>query len=606
MARLSRRFLASRSALTGLVLCAAMASGRAATAPTADVDARLSRVEALRTKDHARFVEGLDQFHRDAVTLSPRQTWRLRYLDGWELNFEGRYPEAEAILRDVVDHANDDSIATRATGLLMNNLSLQGKYAEAYAIATRAAETLPAVTDPVARFVLLANLSEMLTFAGQTSLALNYAKMMEASTPAGEPPCQAYAQKVVAMEGGRELSSTSAELLNAITICTAAGQPVYANAMSLILVDRLLAEHHPDQAMAMLDKVAPSIEASRYFPHLVGLENQRAQTYAQLGNESQARAAALRAVALSHPGDVNEWLRGAYRILYKLEKAGGHYASALSYYEQYVTQDQGYLQDASARNVAYEAARQHFLTEKLETDGLSKENSILRLQQALDSKAVETSRLYIVVLGLALASIVLWMVRIKRSQLRFKRLSACDGLTGIFNHQHFMTESGRALHVLEKRQGQGCLVSFDLDHFKQVNDTFGHAVGDAVLKHVVEICKSHLRRTDIFGRLGGEEFGILLLDAPCLQGSVIAEQLRLAFEKTPLVVDQLTVPFSASLGLACTEAVGYDLAQLCRASDAALYEAKRTGRNRLVTGDTVNADVTGPFSSNPAIRWESV
>jgi diguanylate cyclase (GGDEF)-like protein len=242
------------------------------------------------------------------------------------------------------------------------------------------------------------------------------------------------------------------------------------------------------------------------------------------------------------------------------------------------------------RNVAYEAARQHFLTEKLETEGLSKENRILRLQQDLDGKAVETSRLYIAMLVLALLSIVFWMVRIKRSQLRFKWLSACDGLTGIFHHQHFMTEAERALRTLEKRRGHGCLVSFDLDHFKQVNDTHGHAVGDAVLKHAVAITKSHLRRADIFGRLGGEEFGILLVDAPCLQGMVIAEQLRAAFEVSPLIIDDLVVPFSASLGLASTERIGYDLSPLCRASDAALYQAKRAGRNRLVVhGDTGDA-----------------
>jgi diguanylate cyclase (GGDEF)-like protein len=607
MAPVSRRFTHARPFLTGLMLCVAIGWNQAAATPANDVvDERLSRIEAMRTKDHARFVEALDQFHREAGELDARQRWRLRYLDGWELNFEGRYPDAETVLRDVVEHANDDSIATRATGLLMNNLSLQGKYAEAYAIATRAAETLPGVTDPVARFVLLANLSEMLTFAGQTSLALNYAKMMEAATPPGEAPCQAFAQKVVALEGGRRLSSSSTELLNAINICTTAGQPVYTNAMSMILVDRLLAEGHPDQAMVALDRIAPSVQASAYFPHLIGIDNQRAQAYAQLGNEAEARAAALRAVSLSHPGDVNEWLRGAYRTLYKIDKGAGHYENALKYYEQYVKQDQGYLQDATARNVAYEAAKQHFLTEKLETDGLSKENSILRLRQALDNKAVETSRLYIVVLIAALASIALWLVRLKRSQLRFKRLSACDSLTGIFNHQHFMTEAERALHVLAKRQGHACLLSFDLDHFKQVNDTYGHAVGDAVLKHVVEICKSHLRRADIFGRLGGEEFGIFLMDAPCLQGTVIAEQLRLAFETMPLVLDETTVPFSASVGLACTETIGYDLARLCRVSDAALYQAKRSGRNILVTDDAIGSTSSLPLPMAGSVHRTSV
>lgn len=552
----------------------------------------LEEVDAIRVKDHPRFVGSLAELHRNSSRLTPGEKWHLRYLDGYQLNFEGRYPEAEIVLRDVMARADDDALATRATALLMNNLNEQGKYAEAYAIATRAADTLPGVTDPLARFVLLANLSQMLTFAGQPELGLQYADMMIKATPAGQSSCQAMVQKVTALEGSRKLTSRSPELLTTIDTCTRDQQPVFAHTMALILVDRLLDEHKLDAALATNERITASVLATGYYQHVLSLASQRAQIFEQLGRTSDARTAALDAVSMSHKGDVNEALRIAYRVLYNIEKARGNHAAALDYYEHYVVQDQGYLRDANVRNVAYEAARQHFLAEKLETEGLSKQNSILRLQQALDGKAVETSRLYIAILGFALLSIVFWTIRIKRSQLRFKWLSACDGLTGIFHHQHFMTEAARVLHALERRGGSGCLLSFDLDHFKQVNDTHGHAIGDAVLKHAVAVCQAQLRRADIFGRLGGEEFGILLVDAPCLQGSVIAGQLRAAFEASPLVVDGGGVTFSASIGLACTDTVGYDLSQLCRASDAALYQAKRAGRNRVV----IDGDIDGQGS----------
>jgi diguanylate cyclase (GGDEF)-like protein len=252
------------------------------------------------------------------------------------------------------------------------------------------------------------------------------------------------------------------------------------------------------------------------------------------------------------------------------------------------------------RTAAYEAASQHFRAEKLETEGLSKENRILRLQQALDAKAVETGRLYITVMAILLASIAFWMVRIKRSQLRFKWLSSCDSLTGIFNHQHFMGESGRALRALEKRAGEGCLIFLDLDHFKQVNDSHGHAVGDAVLKHAVAICKGQLRKADLLGRLGGEEFGMFLMDAPRLQGTVVAERIRLSLAASPLIVDDVVVSISASIGLACTDTIGYDLQRLFRGSDAALYLAKRTGRNRVVVdGDDRSAATPFPAHTRP-------
>jgi diguanylate cyclase (GGDEF)-like protein len=567
--------------LAGLLLWAL--AGRAMPAEPPHPGDDLTQVESLRTKDHPRFVEALARLHGDASKLDAKQAWQLRYLDGWETDFEGDFARAEGMLRDVIAHSGDQSLVVKATALLINNLSMQGKYAEAYAMASRATDLLPRPSDPVARFMLLSYLSQMMNFAGQNEQALQYADLMAEATPPGESSCQATALRVAALEGARRLTSASSELGDAVNVCSTAGQRVFANAMSLILVDRLLDEKQPTRALATLDRIDADIRNTGYFPHRVSEASQRARAYVQLGKDTDAETYALQAVAMSHPGDMNEWLRAAYKVLYSIEKARNHSAAALDYYEHYVTQDQGYLQDVRARTAAYEAAQQHFLTERLETDGLSKENRILRLQQALDAKAVETGRLYISLLMLALVSVVFWLVRIKRSQLRFKWLSSCDGLTGIFHHQHFMGEAERGLRTLEKRAGYGCLLSLDLDHFKQVNDTYGHVVGDAVLKHAVSICKAQLRQADILGRLGGEEFGILLMDAPSLQGSVVAERIRLAIEATPLVIDDIVVEYSASIGLACTGSVGYELQRLYRASDAALYRAKRTGRNRVVT-----------------------
>lgn len=577
------RHMRSWPVLVGLALCAQAPYGVADSAqPVSPGQARLAQADAIRTKDHARFVDMLGELHRDSASLAIGERRYLRYLDGWEANYEGRYPEAEGMLRDVMASADDDALGTRAIAMLMSSLNEQGKYAEAYAMTTRAVDTLPVVTDPVARFVLLANLSQMMTFAGQPEQGLKYADLMLEATPAGQSPCQAMVQKITALEGSRQLTSRSPELLRTIDICTADRQPIFANTMALILVDRLLDEGKLTEALAATQRVAPAIQASQYFPHRIDLASQRARIYEQMGNAVEARKAALEVVAMSHAGDVNEALRFAYRVLYSIEKAQGHLADALAYYERYVVQDQGYLRDANVRNAAYEAAREHFHAEKLETEGLSKENRILRLQQALDGKAVETSRLYIVVMSLVLLSIVFWMLRIKRSQLRFKWLSSCDGLTGIFHHQHFMGEAERALRTLEKRSGDGCLVFLDLDHFKQVNDTHGHAMGDAVLKHAVAICKAQLRNGDLLGRLGGEEFGMLLMDAPPLQGTMVAERIRLALASSPLVMDGAVVSCSASIGLACTDITGYDLPGLCRAADAALYRGKHMGRNRVV------------------------
>ena len=167
-----------------------------------------------------------------------------------------------------------------------------------------------------------------------------------------------------------------------------------------------------------------------------------------------------------------------------------------------------------------------------------------------------------------------------------------DGLTGVHNHQHFMRECELRLQALKKRPVHACLVWIDLDHFKQINDTHGHAIGDAALRHSVAICQHQLRPGDLLGRLGGEEFGILLGDCPREQAIAIADRIRLAIESHPMVVDDAVVSISASIGVASTTSSGHELQTLCRDADAALYRAKRAGRNRVVADVTDGGLVT--------------
>jgi diguanylate cyclase (GGDEF)-like protein len=566
-----------------MALGALVQPGRAADAPAAEPSALLTQAERLGAKDHPRFVELLRRLHGDASRLSPADQWRLRFLDAWEIMFEGDYTRSETLFHDVIDHSGNVNLAAKASAQLLSNLATNRRYADAFALANRLTTSLPDITDAHTRFTVLNNLSQMLSLAGQTDLAIRYAQMAQDSTPAGETQCYPLYFQAAALYNGKKLKSDSPLLQRAIDTCVAARQPVITNAMWLILVSLYLDNNQPDKAMALLQRTDASVRANHYYPQMLSWLVQQAQTLEKLGKDSDAKKAALAALAMSHPDDISEWLKAAYEVLYKVEKKQGRSALALSYYEQYAIQDKGYLDDISARTLAYEMARQHMLVQKLETESLSKQNNILRLQEALATKAVEASRLYIALLLAALFLITYWLLRLKRSQLRFKQLSSLDGLTGIFNHQHFISECDRALRMLEKKLGSACLVFIDLDYFKLVNDTHGHAMGDTVLKRTVAICRQHLRPTDLFGRLGGEEFGILLMDCSRDQGMAIADRIRLAIEAAPVDVDGLVVSFSASLGLASTDTSGYALQRLCRQADVALYKAKRTGRNRVIT-----------------------
>jgi diguanylate cyclase (GGDEF)-like protein len=304
-------------------------------------------------------------------------------------------------------------------------------------------------------------------------------------------------------------------------------------------------------------------------------------------------------VDIASKSDFTAPLATAYQLLFQIEQQQGNMRDALAYHEKYMTADKSHLDDVREKALAYQIVKQQVEAKKVQLEALNKQNQILQLQQALDVKQMETGRLYIALLLTVLASIGLWLYRLKRSQLRFMRLARRDGLTGIFNRQHFVDEAGQALRYAAKSSRGACLILIDMDHFKLINDTHGHVIGDQVLKHAVTTCQGFLNSCDVFGRLGGEEFGILLPECTPSKTLDRAEQIRQAIDAIT-EWDSLSLKISASFGIAATDQHGYDLRRLLIAADDALYRAKRNGRNRVVMnlGDRAPAPGT-PMQDSP-------
>jgi diguanylate cyclase (GGDEF)-like protein len=158
-----------------------------------------------------------------------------------------------------------------------------------------------------------------------------------------------------------------------------------------------------------------------------------------------------------------------------------------------------------------------------------------------------------------------------------------DDLTGINNRRHFF-ELARQAFTVAIRYGHplGALL-LDLDHFKAINDRWGHQIGDDALKHVASIAQKHLRSADILGRYGGEEFIVLLPDSTAEQSKVLAERIREDIERSKLETSKGTIAMTVSAGIADTLRGGRDSIEgLIGLADSALYAAKQAGRNRTV------------------------
>lgn len=168
---------------------------------------------------------------------------------------------------------------------------------------------------------------------------------------------------------------------------------------------------------------------------------------------------------------------------------------------------------------------------------------------------------------------------------QIETLANRDALTGCFNRRYFMEQAARQLKQAQRSRQPTSLIMLDIDHFKSVNDRFGHPAGDLVICAVAQQLAACMRESDIVARIGGEEFVALLPDTGRAAAQIAAERLRLTIASTSVNAPGVaeTIRFSASLGLALALADSDTLEALLARADQALYAAKRGGRNRVMS-----------------------
>ena len=169
-------------------------------------------------------------------------------------------------------------------------------------------------------------------------------------------------------------------------------------------------------------------------------------------------------------------------------------------------------------------------------------------------------------------------------ELEFRRLASTDPLTRAFNRRMLERLGKKEIARAARQAGTFSFAMLDLDRFKAINDTHGHDEGDRVLRQIAETCFANLRAQDTLFRLGGEEFGLMLVDATPSAASAVIERVRGAIEQTRVELRGTDVPVTISAGIAHYDAETPDYAsidQMLRQADRALYRAKQRGRNRV-------------------------
>ncbi len=185
---------------------------------------------------------------------------------------------------------------------------------------------------------------------------------------------------------------------------------------------------------------------------------------------------------------------------------------------------------------------------------------------------------------------------LKRAEAKLAEMARIDSLTGVANRRLFDEELHSALARARRESRPAALLCLDIDHFKAINDQYGHPVGDAVIIAFSKRLLSCVREVDLVARLGGDEFVILIENAQAHSAETIAEKILVAMRQ-PIAVEALLLPVSTSIGVAYSRAGSCD-ADFFKLADQALYEAKKAGRNRYHAGPTLGRNKSQPYNND--------
>ncbi len=541
--------------------------------------------DAQRSSSPEKFKTLLARLNAARELATADQKERIAYLNAYAQAYAGRYDVAIAELKLLAETSTNPATQVRAGSLMVNSYAATRQFTEGLRQLDRNLSIVDKVLDKDLRQHAVGVAAVLYNQLGQHRRALEYANRLLAEGGTDRTLCFADQFRLEALYHLGELPPDDAQIEASIARCAAVNEKIITNFMRGFFARKLAAEGRRDRAIELLRSHLPEVRATKY-PRLVSeINSLLAEMSLAKGDSASAERYAESAVALSAQNQFSLPQVVAYKTLYEIALQRNDASAALRLYRQYAESDKAYLDEVKARELAYQIVHQETLQKSQKIELLDQRNTVLELQQQVDKQNAQNTRLLVLLLLLITGSAIFWGIRTKRMQMSLRLMAESDALTTISNRHHFSAQSEATL-VQSARDGEDvALLMFDLDHFKSINDRFGHDTGDWVLRRVAETCKGFCRRIDYLGRLGGEEFAILLAGCDMRGANRVAEDCRVRIASIDTTPSGHKFVVTASFGATATSLSGYDLAKLLSHADMMLYRAKREGRNRVCMYD---------------------
>ncbi len=557
-----------------------------AAAATERVNELLEQASQSRSSNPEQFSTLLTELDSYRPEMSQDQANLLAYFQGYEAAFQGRFNEAAEIYRAVLERSEDPTLRFRVGYALVNVYSITRNWTEGLLQLTETMAQQDEIADPGIRQEGLMVAGVFYNQLEEFDLALDYTDKLFAEDLLPRNRCVAHQLRIEAQLNLGRLNHDANEVSEGIAACQEIGELVVANIIRLNLAQLHIESGQYEAAHQALSSHIDEIDGTGYKRLMAEAYALLSQARFGLGDQTQSADYARQALEHAEGFMISEPTVQAYWTLKEFHREQSDYRQALIYETRYHEAKAGIQDQLADKQLAIELARLEVEKKNQQIELLSQQNQVLQLSEDLATETAAKNRLGLFLLGVICLSLAGWVYMQKRAQGKLRVLAERDELTRLNNRRHFSDCAKHLLHYCQTQRQNASFIMFDLDHFKDINDSHGHSAGDRVLQRVASVVREQSRENDLVGRIGGEEFALLLPSCDTAKGKEFAENCRRAIEAIDYQDIEIARPITASFGITSCGRSGYALEDLMRECDTALYEAKGNGRNTIASFST--------------------
>ncbi|MBO1255398.1 GGDEF domain-containing protein [Alteromonas sp. 5E99-2] len=537
----------------------------------------------LRIKDPHRSSAMIDNMSE--LTFVGEQREKVKYLRAFHMALHGELEQSLAQMAQIdTDNLKDKELAAAVlTTMLSVNAGVKtwGDSFHTLHKLRLLLETAPELLSSQTRQNMIFSISNFFWEIGEYDEVVSMMSNLMHQRLTSEDKCRVFSLMLSAQVEKADFEKSKETIQRFEDVCSDTKPSISSH---LVKVDKLKVLWHDNAERAVIEKAMafePEVILFGYTPSTRTLQVFIAQMAYELNDIELALSYVNKVIGDGKEMGYYRPYLEAYQIAANVNTQIKNNQKAVYFLNKYIALNHVTQENSAKLLLAIEKAKFDVQKVEAEMEMLDSENKLLHTKAELSRERMESTLLLLLFVSILVCFLVYWSWRAKKVQKRLKIAAEIDYLTKTYNRSFFTQKALERLDKLRNKRSSTAIILLDLDHFKRINDSYGHQVGDWALKAVARTLNSELDAKWTLARMGGEEFAIFLEGSNAQEAISIAENCRNIIEKIDTKPTKQSFVITASFGVSDTTSVGYNFDNLMSAADLALYQSKSKGRNKV-------------------------